>query len=118
MLEEFKNCVPEQTVMYLNEQKVAALQEAAVLAEEFALTHKAIFNKAEPSIGGQAVKTLPLRGSSGVKTDRQGFYSHKPGHIVSDCLAQTAAAKGVGLVGSKGVVGDPELCFKPIEFFL
>lgn len=42
LLEEFKNCFPEQTVMYLSMQKVATLQEAAVLAEEFALTHKAV----------------------------------------------------------------------------
>lgn len=91
------------------------LQEPAVLAEEFALTHKAIFNKAEPSVGGQAVKTPPFRGSLGVKTDRQCFYCH----IVSDCLAlkcKQQQPKGAGLVGSKGVVGDPELCFKPFIF--
>lgn len=120
LLEEFKNCVPEQTVMYLNEQKVATLQEAAVLAEEFALTHKAVFNKAESSFGRRAVKTSPLRGLSGVKMDRQCFYCHKLGHIVSDCLAlkckQQQQSKGVGVVGSKGVVDDPELCFKPFIF--
>lgn len=43
LLEEFKNCVPEWTMVYLNEQKGNTLQEAAVLTEEFALTHKSIF---------------------------------------------------------------------------
>ncbi|KAF7667007.1 hypothetical protein LDENG_00083250 [Lucifuga dentata] len=40
LVEEFKNCFPEHFVTYLNEQKVATLQQAAVLADEFALTHK------------------------------------------------------------------------------
>ncbi|KAA8591182.1 hypothetical protein FQN60_002125 [Etheostoma spectabile] len=43
LLEEYKNCVPERTMVYLNEQKVTTLQEAAVLAEEFALTHRSTF---------------------------------------------------------------------------
>ncbi len=38
LLEEFKNCVPERIVVYMNEQKVVTLQQAALLADEFALT--------------------------------------------------------------------------------
>ncbi|TKS65422.1 Retrovirus-related Pol polyprotein from transposon opus [Collichthys lucidus] len=40
LLEEFKNCVSERITIYLNEQKVSTLQQAATLADEFALTHK------------------------------------------------------------------------------
>lgn len=40
LLEAFKNCVSEKIVVYLNEQKVTTLQQAATLADEFALTHK------------------------------------------------------------------------------
>ena len=40
LLGEFKNCLPDCTVIYLNEQKVTTLQQAAYLADEFALTHK------------------------------------------------------------------------------
>ncbi len=43
LLEEFKKCLPERIVMYLNEQKVVSLAEAAVLADEFALTHESVF---------------------------------------------------------------------------
>lgn len=43
LLEEFKKCLPERIVIYLNEQKVPSLSEAAVLADEFALTHKNVF---------------------------------------------------------------------------
>lgn len=44
-MEEFKNCVSERTVVYLNEQKVATLQQAATLVDKFALTYKNVFAK-------------------------------------------------------------------------
>ncbi|XP_013856405.1 uncharacterized protein LOC106512295, partial [Austrofundulus limnaeus] len=59
LLEEFKNCLPDRTVLYLNEQKVITLQEAAVLADEFALTHKNVFlSKSEPSSRDQTWKDV------------------------------------------------------------
>ncbi|KAI2665845.1 Transposon Ty3-G Gag-Pol polyprotein [Labeo rohita] len=44
LLEEFKWCLPERVVVYLNEQKVNSLSQAAVLADEFMLTHKGVFS--------------------------------------------------------------------------
>ena len=44
LLEEFKNSLPERMVVYLNEQKVTSLAEAAVLADTFVLTHKTVFS--------------------------------------------------------------------------
>lgn len=41
-MEEFKKCLPDRVVVYLNEQKVNVLSVAAVLANEYALTHKTI----------------------------------------------------------------------------
>lgn len=35
LLEEFKNQLPEEIVLYLNKQKAASLSEAAVMADEF-----------------------------------------------------------------------------------
>uniref|UniRef100_A0A3Q4N462 Gamma-aminobutyric acid (GABA) B receptor, 1b n=1 Tax=Neolamprologus brichardi TaxID=32507 RepID=A0A3Q4N462_NEOBR len=73
LLEEFKNCVPDHTVLYLNEQKVATLQEAAVLAEEFALTLKSVFVGKSESLYHEQMKkdTKPHpqqpRGSSSKK---------------------------------------------------
>ena len=49
LLEEFKNCVPERNVVNLNEQKVSTLRQAAILADEFALTHKSAFFRHESS---------------------------------------------------------------------
>ncbi len=43
MLEDFKNCLPEVVSVYLNEQKSVTLEQAAILADEFALTHKVNF---------------------------------------------------------------------------
>ena len=43
ILGEFKKCLPEHIVVYLNEQKVVSLSQTAVLADEFALTHKSVF---------------------------------------------------------------------------
>lgn len=44
MLEEFKNRLPEKIVVYLNEQKVTCLTDAAILADEFLLTHNSVFS--------------------------------------------------------------------------
>lgn len=44
LLEDFKNCVLAKIVVHLNEQKVASLANAAVLADEFVLTHRNVFS--------------------------------------------------------------------------
>lgn len=44
LLEEFKNCLPERVVVYLNEQKENSLSQAAVLADEFVLSNKTVFS--------------------------------------------------------------------------
>lgn len=40
LLEEFKRCLPDRVVVYLNEQKVFTLSCAAALANEYVLTHR------------------------------------------------------------------------------
>lgn len=40
LLEEFKKCLPERIVVNLKGQKVNSLSAAAVLADEYVLTHK------------------------------------------------------------------------------
>ncbi|XP_071346525.1 uncharacterized protein [Trachinotus anak] len=60
LLEEFKGCVPERTVVYLNEQKVTTLQQAASLADEFALTHKAVFTKRDSTTSDSSQQGMSL----------------------------------------------------------
>jgi len=44
LIEDFKNCLPTELKTYIDEQKVDSLQEAAVLADDYALTHKPVFS--------------------------------------------------------------------------
>lgn len=43
VLEQFKNSVPEHVATHINERKVKSPSEAAILADEYALTHKSHF---------------------------------------------------------------------------
>ncbi len=71
LLEEFKSCLPERVVVYLNEQKVASLSYAAVLADEFVLTHKSVFSpvctESVPSTLLPSSQPLFTRGKSNPK---------------------------------------------------
>lgn len=40
LLEEFKNCLPDRICSYINKQKVKTVADAAILAEEYVLTHR------------------------------------------------------------------------------
>ncbi len=42
LLDDFKSCLQDNVVCHLNKQKVSSLFEAAVLADEFNLTHKTV----------------------------------------------------------------------------
>nr|XP_054593822.1 uncharacterized protein LOC129160822 [Nothobranchius furzeri]XP_054593823.1 uncharacterized protein LOC129160822 [Nothobranchius furzeri] len=46
LVEEFKRHVPERLALYLTEQKVSSLSSAALLADEFSLTHR--FRESKP----------------------------------------------------------------------
>ncbi len=46
LLEDLKNCVPENLVVNLNEQKITCLSNIAVLADKFVLTHRSFFSPA------------------------------------------------------------------------
>lgn len=89
LLEDFKKCVPERTVLYLNEQKVTTLASAAVLADEFALTHKGVFSSAH---GDKSSSAVSLRPAPQLKPKveqprekRECFYCRKIGHLIADC---------------------------------
>lgn len=96
LLEDFKSALPEKMVMFLNEQKVTSLSKAAVLADEFVLTHKNVF---VPPRTDRASILRPVRPDpvqppfekvrgpqSPPRGDRECFYCHKKGHIIADCL--------------------------------
>lgn len=92
LLEEFKSCLPERVVVYLNEQKVTSLQQAATLVDEFMLTHKTAFGRSSSSHVLSREEDVAPTGAGasapvGTKLEKQCFFCHKPGHIVVDCMA-------------------------------
>ena len=48
LVEEFKACMPTSIKTYIDEQKVTTLHQAAVLADDYSLTHRNAFS---PSAG-------------------------------------------------------------------
>ncbi len=59
LLEDFKGCLSDN-VVHLNEQKVSSLAEAAVLVDEFVLSHKVV---SLMRFGTRRLQMLPCRGN-------------------------------------------------------
>ena len=109
MLEEFKKCLPEHIVVYLNEQKVNSLSAAAVLADEYVLTQKYVFSSVFTE-RSRSVSTAPCTQPSHVynvtRKERECFYCHQPGHVIANCVAlkrkeqpqNMSLPKGIGLI--------------------
>ena len=140
ILEEFKSCLPERVVLYLNEQKVENVSKAAVCADEFMLTHRNVFShpvRRNPT-GGRDGRNSKFVGKNppqpGAKNDseesRACFYCHEKGHVISVCPAlqrknnpSPDKPKPVGFIKSISpfspatretpVPGDIDECFAP-----
>ncbi|CAI5639672.1 unnamed protein product [Oreochromis niloticus] len=124
LLEEFKTCLPESIVVYLNEQKVELLSKAAVLADEFVLTHRASLSTARrecvsPTQHAKSYRVSPKRQTRSAAipvSDRKCFYCHEIGHLVAACpslqrkeQAHTVRKpKGVGFVRSTSSSTSPD----------
>ncbi len=129
LLEEFKNCLPDKIVLYLNEQKVVSLEQAAVHADEFVVTHKSVFSvpcAREVFSSGSSERRQrspkPVRKSvfSASGENRECFYCREPGHLIAKCpiLERKGQARptrhgkspsGVGLISATPAVSSPSL---------
>ncbi|CAJ1076939.1 uncharacterized protein LOC118558122 [Xyrichtys novacula] len=92
LLEEFKKCLPERIVVYLNEQKESSVTKAAVLADEFILTHKSVFSLPTPRVlhpmserRNRSPKLMRKSTSPAAGESRECFYCHEPGHLIAAC---------------------------------
>ena len=126
-MEKFKNSLPEHLVVYLNEQKVTSLSHAAVLADEFVLTHKTVFGK--PQFEGKPVSpptSCPVSSQGPHQSNRECYKCHKMGHIVADCSVLRRKQqpsqfqrppKGVGLIkkATRSVYTVPSVDSDPIR---
>lgn len=113
LLEEFKTSLPEKIVVYLNEQKSVSLSQAAVSADEFVLTHKAIFpftpreNKRESkqfAISNKLTSKTSDRSDLSPSERRACFYCHETGHLIAACPALQKKEKSKNSKISKSVV--------------
>ena len=120
LLEEFKKCLPERIVVYLNEQKETSVTKAAVLADEFILTHKSVFSMPTARVSQVMPERRPrspkLMRKSTVPAAGEGrecFYCHEPGHLIAVCPAlrkkgqykNTKPPAGVGFINTASPPG-------------
>ena len=138
LLEDFKACLPERVVLYLNEQKVVNLDQAAVCADEFMLTHKSVFSSSSgrrDAVGGKGGKKFVSKtppksdvvdgsGSSGSR-ERDCYYCHEKGHMIASCPtlkrkenSSSVKPKTVGFIKSippplSPIDEEREECFGP-----
>ncbi len=135
LLEDFKNGLPGNLVTYLNEQKENSLSAAAVLADEYMLTHKTAFS----SVTGQNYsmsmfwnneKPLFSRSMRHVahfaeQSKEQGknsenkrvcFYCLDPGHLIADCKVWKKKNMAVKPKSVANIVCEPMVNVE-IEFF-
>ena len=117
----------ERIVMYLNEQPVVSLQQAATLADEFMLTHKGAY---QSNFAYSQKTSGPPVTNTGAATDpRRCYFCQKVGHVVLECesykQSQQGSAsmqpKGMGVVrtadiGQGSLNETPDECFKPFIF--
>lgn len=97
LMEDFKNCLPEVMSTFLNEHKTADVFKAAVLVEEYYLTHKPVFlDRPFNKVGGGGASRVV---SEGGKTSIGGFESER-----KPALSDTSEKKDMGeLFGKEGV---------------
>ena len=100
LLEDFKKSVPVAVATYLNEQRVATLAHASVLADEFVLTHRGMQDRYSGDQGrfrvpdkGRVTRPNPVTNPRGHRNllDLNScilcFYCKKSGHKISECHA-------------------------------
>ena len=129
LMEEFKSCLDERVVVYLNEQKIDSLDKAAVCADEFELTHRTVFSSpSAPPLprrehaGGGGEKNVKGRSPSKQGAPSPGgracFYCHIVGHVISECPAlkrkdsqnpKAAKPKPVGFIQSAILSASPSI---------
>ena len=115
LLEELKRCVRPDQRQYLEEREVHGVRKAAVLLDEYVLTHKGTFKTPQSKKGGQSVSRKGAAAPSLPKPEVKGsdppekkpnsacFYCKKEGHMMSNCLKLKKKREKEGTSNSKAV---------------
>lgn len=95
LLEDFKNCLPSAVSTYLNERQPETLREAAVMADEYVLTHRISLTDRPRSefLSAQPHSTDKVVPSSS-NSEQACFYCKKQGHLVADCPVLKSPSSG------------------------
>ncbi|XP_070411056.1 uncharacterized protein si:ch1073-291c23.2 isoform X2 [Nothobranchius furzeri] len=120
LIEEFKRHLPEKLVLYLNEQKVNSFSEAALLTDEFSLTHRVRETRTDANrVFRPSVRLTPSSNSE----KPECFYCHKRGHVIRDCYSLKLKNRRTGSSPNKDRpeiaccnkthAEKPSPCFKP-----
>ena len=64
LIEEFKNCLPNEVKIYLDENKVEILYRAATLADNYTLTHQNFFINSDPPLQSGQRPAGAVRGAN------------------------------------------------------
>ena len=118
MLEEFKRSIPLEIRTHLEEQHVSTLSQAAIMADDYALTHPKRLTKKMSSTTADVHDSSPdCRKSSqdstlkspqkDVKTSKLCHYCKMPGHVIAECrkLERKNQAKGEALTTTGSLAG-------------
>ena len=107
LIEEFKSCIPKEIKTHIDEMQTDVLDKAAVIADEYALNHKAIFKSRDffsdkNRSGGYFMDRDKDFNTNGSRSRTSCFYCGKPGHVKAQCYKfkwdQVDAKKPVCLV--------------------
>uniref|UniRef100_A0A667WFT4 SCAN box domain-containing protein n=1 Tax=Myripristis murdjan TaxID=586833 RepID=A0A667WFT4_9TELE len=89
ILEQFKQSVPSYIATYINEHKVTCPSEAAVLADEYVLTHRRIFGERYNGDKSQKAEVVfpkvDQQQSTGKSDPSLCNYCHQKGHWKKEC---------------------------------
>ncbi|XP_071059089.1 uncharacterized protein [Pseudochaenichthys georgianus] len=86
LMEEFKYRLPYTVATYLNEQKPVKLFDAAVLADEYALTHKTVYSertRAQAGFVDNNIRETPVFTKVPWQSSRPRVAEEKPGEVNS-----------------------------------
>ena len=85
LVEEFKTCLPSDVKMYIDEQKADILHQAAVLVDDYSLTHKTVFpSKSKQSGAGLEYKSKET-GRQSPPITRSRNHGQGRGHSDDSC---------------------------------
>ena len=85
LVEEFKKCLQSDVKMYLDEQKADGLHQAAVLADDYSLTHKTAFPTKYEQSGLSSGRKSTKTGRLSPPITRSRNHGQSRGHFDSSC---------------------------------